>query len=83
MTCREVTGAISDFVDGELGVSENAALEAHLAACPSCRRYLTGYRATIAAVKNAYADDEPSPERVRALVDRILSSVGPNRKRAH
>ena len=83
MTCRELTRAIGDFVDDELPVADRPRFESHLAACEACRSYVAGYRTTIAAVKSAHGADEPSPARVREVVDRALAAVGPKRPAKH
>ena len=55
MTCRDVTDVLGDYVAGDLGVAERRAVEARLAACDHCRRYLRGYELTIALVRDACA----------------------------
>jgi anti-sigma factor RsiW len=83
MTCRELVTAMGDFIAGELTAEVEAAFESHLGVCEACRKYLAGYRATIAAVKSAHAGDEPSPERVRKVVDMVLATTGAARDAKH
>lgn len=54
MTCRDVTLVLADYLAGDLGVAERRAVEAGLAACDRCRRYLRGYELTIALARDAY-----------------------------
>jgi len=44
MTCREVKTSAQACVDGALEASGAQALEAHLAACPACRREVEAFR---------------------------------------
>lgn len=40
VSCRDVIGLLSDYVEGELSSAEAARLERHLADCPPCERFL-------------------------------------------
>jgi anti-sigma factor RsiW len=75
LTCQELVGFLSDYVDGLLPPETAHAFQRHLAACPDCEAYLFNFRAAISAGKLAYratADDMP-PELARA----ILASLRP------
>jgi len=76
VTCRELTAFIADYLDGELPAPQRRQFEIHLDKCANCTRYLEGYRASIAAGKQAFDDrDEPLPADVPDdLVDAILRS---------
>ncbi|HXJ35425.1 MAG TPA: zf-HC2 domain-containing protein [Candidatus Eisenbacteria bacterium] len=74
MTCREFTDFLADYLDGDLGLAERGAFDAHLARCPDCVRYLRGYAATIRLGKvvcteehDAVGDDVPE-ELVQAIL---------------
>jgi anti-sigma factor RsiW len=56
-TCRDLDPFVADFVAGELAPGPRASFATHLRACAACRRYVARYRATIRAVKAAFADD--------------------------
>lgn len=44
MTCQEFHRFLHPYVDGELGIDETVAAEAHLAACARCSRLVEGER---------------------------------------
>lgn len=48
--CRELVELLTDYLEGALPADDVAAVEAHLATCPHCERYLRQMRATIAAI---------------------------------
>ena len=58
MTCRELADFIADYISGELSAGTRAAFDDHLARCPNCRHYLSGYKATIALGRRAFEDDD-------------------------
>ncbi|HEY3446330.1 MAG TPA: zf-HC2 domain-containing protein [Myxococcales bacterium] len=45
--CASYRNQLSDYLDGDLGAPDRAALEAHLAACEDCARLLDGLRLTV------------------------------------
>ncbi len=74
MTCREFTDFLLDYLDGDLGLVERGAFDAHLAQCPACVTYLRAYEATIRLGKavctdehDAVGDDVPE-ELVQAIL---------------
>jgi anti-sigma factor RsiW len=73
MTCHELTDFLLDYVSGELPDTTRAEFERHLGICPDCRRYLDGYRTTIAMSKAAFAappavDADEVPEELVAAI---------------
>ncbi len=70
MTCREVVEFLMAYDAGELAPDERRAFDAHVADCPPCRRYIAGYRQTIAAAKDACEprDASPPPEDLVAAI---------------
>ncbi len=50
IACIELVELLTDYLEGALPPDEVAAVEAHLARCASCRRYLDQMRVTIAAL---------------------------------
>ena len=76
MTCREFTDFIIDYVSGELSTDVSTAFERHIANCPDCHKYLTQYQTTVAAGRQAFADeDDDVPHDVpEALIQAILRS---------
>ena len=47
ITCQEVVELVTDYLEGELDHATREELEAHLALCPHCDRYLEQMRQTI------------------------------------
>lgn len=47
MTCRTLVELLTDYLEGALPDDERALLEAHLAGCEGCTRYLAQVRTTI------------------------------------
>jgi anti-sigma factor RsiW len=50
MSCRELVGVITDYLEGTLPGDARERFEAHLAECPYCVNYLDQMRATIEAL---------------------------------
>lgn len=46
MTCQEVIGFLSDYLDGTLPWRQNALFVVHLGLCRDCRNYLASFRQT-------------------------------------
>jgi anti-sigma factor RsiW len=59
LVCREAVELISDYVEGALSPNDRTRLEAHLAGCPHCTRYLDQIRATITAAGHIAPEDLP------------------------
>ena len=76
LTCRDFVGLLFDYLLGGLGAEGTAAMNAHLAACPSCVAYLKTYEASIRMGRLALApSDDPVPEEVpEALVRAVLAA---------
>jgi anti-sigma factor RsiW len=63
--CRRLVDRLADLVSGGLPPGDQRAGEAHLAACPACRRYLSTYLEAIRLAKAAFSRET------------IASSAGP------
>jgi anti-sigma factor RsiW len=50
IACIELVELLTEYLEGAMPPDEVAAVEAHLAGCTACRRYLDQMRATIAAL---------------------------------
>jgi anti-sigma factor RsiW len=74
-SCREFVELLLDYLLGGLGAERIAAMNAHLAACPSCVAYLKSYEASIRMGRMALvASDEPVPAEVpEELVQAVLA----------
>ena len=76
LTCRDFVALLFDYLLGGLGAEATAAMNAHLAACPSCVAYLKTYEASIRMGRLALAlSDDPVPAEVpEALVQAVLAA---------
>ena len=76
LTCQQLIEFLTDYLDGQLPLTQRAAFEVHLALCRDCRSYLHNFKTTIAASQKAFADaSEPIPANVpEDLVQAILKS---------
>lgn len=76
ITCQEVVEHLMAYVNNELTVGERAAVDAHLAVCPECVRFLKNYEQTIRYELAAFDHSEQTiaesiPE---SLVQAILAA---------
>ena len=72
MNCREFADFLDLYVAGDLAPTEREEFDSHLAECPTCVRYLDGYRKTIqyatgAAARERLLEAAP-PELVKAIL---------------
>lgn len=76
VSCREFVALLHDYLLGMLDAEATAAVNAHLAACPSCVAYLKSYEASIrmGRIALSVADDPLPPEVPEALVRAILQT---------
>jgi len=77
ITCREFDGFLVDYLDDTLARGQRRRFDLHLAVCSECRRYLEGYRHTIALARESAnaADAHPVPDDVpESLVQAVLSA---------
>jgi anti-sigma factor RsiW len=74
ITCRELVDLLADYLASEVDEEQRGAVNAHLAACPSCVLYLKGYQEAVRLSRAAFAPDDPVPDDVpedliRAVLD--------------
>jgi anti-sigma factor RsiW len=67
LACRELVELASDYLDGVLTPAAAAVVEAHLAACDDCRRYLEQLRLTIRGLGHAPPEEFPAGAREELL----------------
>ena len=60
MSCRELVGVITDYIEGVLPPADRKRFEEHLAICPGCQTYLDQMRLTIRATGRLSEDSIPS-----------------------
>ncbi|MGH7151221.1 MAG: anti-sigma factor family protein [Planctomycetota bacterium] len=73
MACEALGSDLSAFADGELDRAGAARVEAHLAACPSCRESLRVWRAAGDSLRREDATTDPAPGIRRSLQVRPLA----------
>lgn len=56
---RRFLDRLSAYIDGRLSPGQSEALEAHLAACPPCRRHLEELQATVLALRDLPQEEVP------------------------
>lgn len=64
LTCRQLTEAVTDYLEGAFAPAERARFDAHLELCDGCANYVAQMRQTIRAV------GELDPAEVEAAVPR-------------
>ena len=76
MTCREFADFMADYLAGELSMAAKAEFDHHLGLCVNCRKYLTGYEATVKLGRAAFEDDSSAlpPDVPEPLVKAILAA---------
>src|SRR3989475_4410589 len=75
MTRDQWTDRVSEYLDGDLGVAERAALEAHVASCPACEAILAELRRVVARAQ-AIHDLPPTTDLWPAIAQQIGVSSG-------
>ncbi len=78
MTCQQALDLMGDLVDYDLERRSRLRLRLHLLICRHCRRYLSSYRASLRAGKNAFrilegpdASEEIPDEQVAAILKAV------------
>jgi anti-sigma factor RsiW len=67
IVCRDVVELVTNYLEGSLAGAERDRFEAHIGACPHCRRYLEQFQQTIAAT-GRLREDDIAPEAKDALL---------------
>jgi len=70
MSCAEITGLVTSFLDGRMPLRQRLAFRMHIAMCPHCGRYLRQVRATVRLTGKLPVETMPPDVRdelVRAL----------------
>src|SRR5439155_1108779 len=75
MTRDQWTDRFSEYLDGDLGIAERAALEAHVASCPACEAILAELRRVVARAQ-AIDDQPPTTDLWPAIAQQIGVSSG-------
>jgi anti-sigma factor RsiW len=75
MTCREVLGDLSGFLDGELPGARLAQVRAHLAGCAECERFGGQVAALVARARRELAVPAPIDAAVSERLHARLRAV--------
>jgi anti-sigma factor RsiW len=70
MKCREMLGALSDYVDGELEARLCEEIEAHMRGCPDCQVMVDTLRKTV-VLYHSHGQTEIPPD-VRSRLYAVL-----------
>jgi mycothiol system anti-sigma-R factor len=68
MECREVLERLWEYLDDELAAKEAAAVDGHLAGCPTCNPRCRCDRAFLVLVVRGLSAPCPTPARLREAV---------------
>jgi hypothetical protein len=63
VTCRELTEAITDYLEGHLSFQQRIRFQVHLGLCLGCRRYLRQMKHTITLLGKL--PEDPLPPAIR------------------
>ncbi len=67
VTCRAFTEAVTDYLEGTLGLRDWIRMQMHLGLCLGCRRYLKQMRTTVRTLGSLPAEPIPAPVRDELL----------------
>jgi len=67
LSCKEVVGLVTDYLESALLPQTEAELEQHLADCPDCTAYLEQIQQTISMLRRL-AEDPMFPEQREELL---------------
>lgn len=65
LTCKEVVGIVSDYLEGALSPEDRARFDAHLRVCDGCTSYLEQMRETIRLTGMLTEEQVPVEQRER------------------
>jgi anti-sigma factor RsiW len=65
MKCKEMLGALSDFIDGELEARLCAEIEAHMTGCPDCQVMVDTLRKTVVLYRTHGSTEVPPDVQAR------------------
>jgi anti-sigma factor RsiW len=71
MKCKEMLGALSEYIDGELDESLCAEIEAHMRDCPDCQMMIDTLRKTVLLYRTQSKPEVPGDvkSRLYAVLD--------------
>ena len=75
MSCRQVVGLVTEYLEGALSDADRRRFEAHIAGCPNCTEYLAEMRTTLRLMGRL--DPERLPDRVQRELVRAFRDWKP------
>ena len=72
LRCSEVLAQLSDYLDGELEVSDTKRIEEHLLGCPNCERFGDNFGSMVVSLRRASNGTDPVDSK---LVSRLLRQL--------
>ncbi len=73
--CQDVSARMMELLYGELSPDDRAAVEAHIAACVSCRAELAGFQSARAIARQALDADAPPARAHQAILRAAAAAV--------
>ncbi|MFO0416479.1 MAG: anti-sigma factor family protein [Pseudomonadota bacterium] len=74
--CKDVIAHLGDFVDRELPLAQQAAIEYHIDECPDCASFLASYKHVVQTAAELREPEQPLPvdvsNRLRAALNKRL-----------
>ena len=80
MKCREMLGALSEYIDGELEERLCAEIEAHLQECPDCQVMVDTLRKTVVLYRTRGQVEVPADVRSRLYAVLDLETIETKRE---
>ncbi|HJW34344.1 MAG TPA: zf-HC2 domain-containing protein [Holophagaceae bacterium] len=75
LTCRDVTGLLTELDEGALGLGLRLRLRTHLAMCPPCRAFLASLKALPGLVSRLAAAEPDEPAGLEDLLQGALGRI--------
>ena len=67
ITCREIVGLVTDYLEGAMAQDVHARMDRHLATCEGCINYLEQMRETIRVTGQLTEEQIPETQRLQLL----------------
>ena len=72
LTCKDVSDAASDYLEGPTTFVQRFSFRLHLTMCKHCRRYITQLRLSIDVAQKISQPSKPTDEEIEALVEKLI-----------
>jgi predicted anti-sigma-YlaC factor YlaD len=59
-TCKEMSGLITDYLEGSLTLTQRVRFQMHMGLCLACRNYLSQMKYTVTTLRQLPSDPIPS-----------------------